>query len=131
MTALTTYSESTKLIPLIPLGVSPRIVVIKSIFSNLLVHIPSANPVITNVKVIKIAALYKVYKSTIDSLVKLVPIIVPSPNSNKVLVPFGHSLTAILPLMLSMLAPIKAPASCAAVIQVFKAKAPKIPPTIK
>ena len=40
----------------------------------------------------------------------------------------GQFATSTLPLMLSMLAPIKAPASGAAGIPVFIAKAPKIPP---
>ena len=57
--APTPYSEPTKLIPLMPPGAAPRIVVITSILSNLLVHKPIANPVITNVKVIKIAGLHK------------------------------------------------------------------------
>ncbi len=55
--APTPYSEPTRLIPLIPPGAAPRIVVITSILSNLLVHNPIANPVITKVKVIKIATL--------------------------------------------------------------------------
>jgi len=58
-------------------------------------------------------------------LVKDVPITVPIPISNIVLVPVGHSAMSTLPLMLSMLAPIKAPASGAAGIPVFRAKAPK------
>ena len=51
--------------------------------------------------------------------------------SNIVLVPTGHSATVTLPLMLRMLAPINAPASGAAGIPVFIAKAPKIPPAIR
>ena len=43
------------------------------------------------------------------------PITVPIPISNIVLVPIGHSAISILPLMLSILAPIKAPARGAAV----------------
>ena len=58
--APTPYSEPTRLIPLIPPGAAPRIVVITSMFSNLLVHNPIANPVTTKVKVIKIAGLHKV-----------------------------------------------------------------------
>lgn len=42
--------------------------------------------------------------------------------SKKVLVPFGHSAIEILPLMLSMLAQSKAPASGAAGIPVLKLK---------
>ena len=57
--APTPYSEPTRLIPLIPPGAAPRIVVITSIFSNLLVHKPIANPVKTKVKVIRIAGLHK------------------------------------------------------------------------
>ena len=57
--APTPYSEPTRLMPLIPPGAAPRIVVITSILSNLLVHKPIANPVITKVKVIKIAGLHK------------------------------------------------------------------------
>ena len=57
--APTPYSDPTKLIPLIPPGAAPRIVVMISILSNLLVHKPIANPVITKVKVIKIAGLHK------------------------------------------------------------------------
>ena len=52
---------------------------------------------------------------------------VPIPISKIVLVPIGHSATSTLPLMLSMLAPIKAPARGAAGIPVLRAKAPKIP----
>ena len=58
--APTPYSDPTRLIPLIPPGAAPRIVVITSMFSNLLVHNPIANPVITNVKVIKIAGFHNV-----------------------------------------------------------------------
>ena len=43
----------------IPPGAAPRIVVIISILSNLLVHNPIANPVITKVNVIKMAGLHK------------------------------------------------------------------------
>ena len=57
--APTPYSEPTRLMPLIPPGAAPRIVVITSMFSNLLVHNPIANPVITKVKVINIAGLHK------------------------------------------------------------------------
>ena len=56
------------------------------------------------------------------------PITVPIPISNIVLVPIGHSAISNLPLMLSMLAPSKAPARGAAGIPVFRAKAPKIQP---
>ena len=61
-------------------------------------------------------------------MVNDVPITVPIPISKIVLVPIGHSATSTLPLMLSMLAPIKAPAKGAAGIPVFRAKAPKIQP---
>ena len=57
--APTPYSDPTRLMPLIPPGAAPRIVVITSILSNLLVHKPIANPVITRVKVIKMAGLHK------------------------------------------------------------------------
>jgi len=57
--APTPYSDPTRLIPLIPPGAAPKIVVITSIFSNLLVHNPIANPVITKVKVINMAGLHK------------------------------------------------------------------------
>ena len=57
--APTPYSDPTRLMPLIPPGAAPRIVVITSIFSNLLVHNPIANPVTTKVKVIKMAGLHK------------------------------------------------------------------------
>ena len=53
------YSQLTRLMPLIPLGLAQRIVVIKFIFADLLVHNPIANHVITKVKVIRIAVLYK------------------------------------------------------------------------
>jgi len=55
----TPYSDPTRLIPLIPPGAAPRIVVMISILSNLLVHNQTANPVITKVKVINIAGLHK------------------------------------------------------------------------
>ena len=58
--APTPYSEPTRLIPLIPPGAAPKIVVIISILSNLLVHNPINNPVITKVKVINMAGLHKV-----------------------------------------------------------------------
>jgi len=74
-----------------------------------------ANPVITKVKVIKIAGLHKLWRSTIESLVKDVPITVPIPISKIVLVPIGHSAISTLPLMLNMLAPIRAPARGATV----------------
>ncbi len=57
--APTPYSEPTRLMPLMPPGAAPRIVVITSMLSNLLVHNPMAKPVITKVKVIKIAGLHK------------------------------------------------------------------------
>ena len=57
--APTPYSDPTKLIPLIPPGAAPRIVVMISILSNLLVHNPIANPVITKVKVINMAGFHK------------------------------------------------------------------------
>ena len=61
-------------------------------------------------------------------MVNDVPITVPMPISKIVLVPIGHSAMSTFPLMLSMLAPIKAPARGAAGIPVFRAKAPKMPP---
>ena len=57
--APTPYSDPTRLMPLIPPGAAPRMVVITSILSNLLVHNQMANHVITKVKVIKIAGLHK------------------------------------------------------------------------
>ena len=57
--APTPYSDPTRLMPLIPPGAAPRIVVITSILRSLLVHNPIANPVKTKVKVIKIAGLHK------------------------------------------------------------------------
>ena len=129
--APTPYSDPTRLMPLIPPGAAPRIVVITSIFSNLLVHNPIANPVITKVKVIRIAGLHKLCRSTNESLVKDVPITVPIPISNIVLVPIGQSAISTLPLILRMLEPIKAPARGAAGIPVFRAKAPKIPPATR
>ena len=57
--APTPYSDPTRLMPLIPPGAAPRIVVITSILSNLLVHNPIANPVITRVNVINMAGLHK------------------------------------------------------------------------
>ena len=57
--APTPYSDPTRLMPLMPPGAAPRIVVITSILSNLLVHKPIANPVITKVKVIRIAGLHR------------------------------------------------------------------------
>ena len=56
---------------------------------------------------------------------------VPMPISKIVLVPIGHSAMWTLPLMLSMLAPINAPARGAAGIPVFIAKAQKILPAIR
>ena len=106
----TPYSDPTRLIPLIPPGAAPRIVVMISILSNLLVHNPIANPVITKVKVINMAGLHKFWISTNESFVNDVPMTVPIPISKIVLVPIGHSAMSTLPLMLSMLAPIKAPA---------------------
>ena len=55
---------------------------------------------------------------------------VPIPISNIVLVPIGQFAKSTLPVMLRMLAPIKAPARGAAVIPVFRARAPKTPPAI-
>ena len=57
--APTPYSEPTRLIPLIPPGAAPKIVVIISILSNLLVHNPIANPVTIKVKVINMAGLHE------------------------------------------------------------------------
>ena len=57
--APTPYSDPTRLMPLMPPGAAPRIVVITSILSNLLVHNPIANPVIIKVKVIKMAGFHK------------------------------------------------------------------------
>ena len=48
-----------EVLALIPPGAAPRIVVITSILSNLLVHNPIVSPVITRVKVIKIAGFHK------------------------------------------------------------------------
>ena len=56
---------------------------------------------------------------------------VPIPISNTVLVLIGQSAIPTLSLMLSMLAPIKAPARGAAGMPVFKAKTPKIQPAIR
>ena len=127
----TPYSEPTRLIPLIPPGAAPRSDVIISIFNNLLVHNPIAKPVITKVNVIKIAGFHKVCNSTNEYFVKLVPITVPIPISNIVLVPFGHVAASIFPLMLIILAPIKAPARGAAGMPVFRANTPKVAPAIK
>ena len=55
----TPYSDPTRLIPLIPPGAAPRIVVMISILSNLLVHSPIAKPVITKVNVINMAGFHK------------------------------------------------------------------------
>ena len=126
--APTPYSEPTRLMPLMPPGAAPRIVVMTSMLSNLLVNNPIANPVITKVKVIKIAGRHKIWRSTKESLVNDVPVTVPIPISNAILVPIGHSAISTLPLMLNMLAPIKAPVRGAAGIPVFRAKAPKILP---
>ena len=98
----TPYSDPTRLIPLIPPGAAPRIVVMISILSNLLVHNPIANPVITKVKVINIAGLHKFCISTNESFVNDVPMTVPIPISKIVLVPIGHSAMSTLPLMLSL-----------------------------
>ena len=108
----TPYSEQTKFIPLISPRAAPRIVVIISTSSNLLVHKPIAKLVITNV--IKIAGFQKVYNSTKEFFVKFVPLTVLIPIFNIVLVPFGHVADSISPLMLKILAPIKAPARGAA-----------------
>ena len=123
--APTSYSNPIRLIPLIPPGAAPRIVVITSILSNLLIHNPIANSVITKVKVNKIAGLHKVWRSINESLVNYVPVTVPMLISKIVLVPIGHSAILTLPLMLSMLALIKAPAIGAAEILVFRAKPQK------
>ena len=64
-------------------------------------------------------------------MVNDVPITVPMPISKIVLVPIGHSAISTLPLILSMLAPIKAPARGAPGIPVFSARAPQIPPAIR
>ena len=85
----------------------------------------------TKVKVIKIAGRHKFCSSTNESFVKDVPITVPIPISNKVLVPVGHVAVSIFPLILKILAPIKAPARGAAGIPVFRANAPKLAPAIK
>ena len=129
--APTPYSDPTRLIPLIPPGAAPRIVFITFILSNLLFHNPIANPVITKVMAINIAGLHKLWRSTNESLVNDVPITVPIPISKFVLVPIGHSAISTLPLMLIMLAPIKAPARGAAGISVFRAKASKILPAFR
>jgi len=62
-----------------------------SILSNLLVHNPIANPVITKVKVINMAGFHKFWISINESLVNDVPMTVPIPISKIVLVPIGHS----------------------------------------
>ncbi len=129
--APTPYSEPTRLIPLIPPGAAPSSDVIISIFNNLLVHNPIAKPVITKVNVIKIAGSHKVFNSTHEYFVKLVPITVPIPISNIVLVPFSHVVASIFSLMLKILAPIKAPARGAAGMPVFRANAPNVAPAIK
>tara|TARA_B100000886_G_scaffold327545_1_gene275096 strand:+ start:416 stop:709 length:294 start_codon:yes stop_codon:yes gene_type:complete len=97
----------------------------------MLVHISIANPVIIRVKVIKIAGLHWVCRSTKESLVNDVPITVPTPISSIVFVPIGHSAISTFPLMLSILEPIKAPARGTAGIPFFRAKAPKIIPEIE
>ena len=79
--APTPYSDPTRLIPLIPPGAAPRIVVITSKLSNLLVHNPIASPVITKVKVINMAGLHKFWISTNESFVNDVPMTVPIPIS--------------------------------------------------
>ena len=61
-------------------------------------------------------------------MVNDVLITVPMPISKIVLVFIGHSAISTLPLMLSMLAPIKELARGAAGIIVFRAKAPKMLP---
>ena len=66
---------------------------------------------IIKVKVIKIAGLHKFWSSVNKPLVKVVPITVPIPIFNIVLVLIGHSVISTLPLMLVMHAPIKAPAN--------------------
>ena len=65
-----------------------------------------------------------------ESLVKHLPMTVPIPISYIVLVQIGHSAKSNLPLILSMLAPIKAPARGAAWMPFFRAKAPLIPTAI-
>tara|TARA_B100000886_G_scaffold198845_1_gene137068 strand:+ start:712 stop:906 length:195 start_codon:yes stop_codon:yes gene_type:complete len=59
-------------------------------------------------------------------LVNVVPLTVPIPISNIVLVPIGYFAISTMPLMLSMLEPIKAPERETAGIPVFEAKTPKI-----
>ena len=122
--APTPYSDPTKLIPLIPPGAAPRIVVMISTPSKRLVQSPIARPVITNVKVINIAGFHNICSSFKESFVKDVPITVPIPISNIVLVPTGQFATSIFPLRLKILAPSKAPANGAAGIPVFKASNP-------
>jgi len=56
---------------------------------------------------------------------------VPITISKIVLVPIGRSAISTLPLMHSMLVPIKAPSRGAAGIPVYKAKVPQIKPAIK
>ena len=90
-----------------------------------------ANPVITKVKVIKIAGLHKFWSSVNVSFVKDLPITLPIPIFNIVFVPISHSPIPTLLLMLNMLEPIKAPARGAAGMPVLRAKAPKIPPVIR
>ena len=63
-------------------------------------------------------------------MVNDVPITVPMPIAKIVLVPIGHSAISTLPLMLSMLASIKAPARGVAGILVFRAKPQKYYPQL-
>ena len=74
------------------------------------------------------AGLHKFWISTNASFVNDVPITVPIPISKIVLVPIGQTAMSTLPLMLSILVPIKAPARGAAGIPVFRAKTPKMQP---
>ena len=92
----TSYSEPIELIPLIPPGAAPRIVVIISTLSNLLVHKLMASPVIISVNVIEIAGFHKDCNSTNEPLVKLVPM----PIFNIVLVSFGYEAESTFSLML-------------------------------
>ena len=74
----TPYSEPTRLMPLIPPGAAPSIVVIMSTPRILLVHKPITSPVKTKVNVIKIAGFHKVCNSTKEFFVRLVPIKAPA-----------------------------------------------------
>ena len=77
------------------------------------------------------AGLYKFWISTNLAFVNNVPMTVAIPIYKIVLVPIDHSAVSTLPMMLSMPAPIKAPARGVAGIPVFRAKASKMQPVIR